>query len=97
MSALNSVHKLLVSRGEASRSRRRLLMEAGALSLAATGVGLTSAAAQNATPSASPVASPAAPEVPSDEASAEQLAIAKLQGNEYGQASGSQEHEGGRF
>lgn len=86
MSALNSVHKLLVSRGEASRSRRRLLREAGALSLAATGVGLKAAAAQNATPSASPVASPAAPEAPSDEATADQLAIAKLQGNDYGQA-----------
>ena len=44
------------------------------------------AAAQDATPAATPMASPAAPEVPSDEATADQLALARRQGDAYGQA-----------
>lgn len=63
-------------------SRRRVLTNAGALSIVAAGLSTSVVAAQNATPSASPVA----PEVPSDEATADQLLLAKQQGDAYGQA-----------
>ncbi len=63
-------------------SRRRVLTNPGALSIVAAGLSTSVVAAQSATPSASPVA----PEVPSDEATADQLLLAKQQGDAYGQA-----------
>jgi hypothetical protein len=57
-------------------SRRRVLTNAGALSIVAAGLSTSVVAAQNATPSASPVA----PEVPSDEATADHPAAWRAAG-----------------
>jgi hypothetical protein len=86
MSSPDDTRDPLTVHGTARRSRRRVLVDAGALSLVAAGVGVASAAAQDATPASTPLSSPGAPEVPSDEATADQLVLAKQQGDAYGQA-----------
>lgn len=86
MSALDNVHESPHFGEETRRSRRAVLAHAGALSLVAAGAGIASAGAQNATPAATPMASTGATEIPSDEATADQLALAKQQGDAYGQA-----------
>jgi hypothetical protein len=70
-----------------STSRRHLLVGAGTAAFLAAATTMT-ARAQDASPVPSPAASPAAvpSEVPSDEATAAQLALAKQEGDLYGQA-----------
>ncbi len=72
-----------------TQSRRRLLGAAGAAALVAVAAPARGAIAQDPSPAASPAASPvavAAREVPSDEATADQLAIAQAEGAAYGRA-----------
>lgn len=69
-----------------SSSRRRLLAGAGTLSLATLASRLPGVAAQSTPPAASPQATPAGREVPSQEATQEQLTLALNQGAAYRKA-----------